>query len=84
MGNMKPEEFKEKMDLSEEVREQEIRDILQTQSFRKFSLMIKPTRNDYNNSQSINYFAQRVYDFSFKKNNNFLIQKLKAYQKASG
>ena len=43
--------------------------------------MIKPSISDYNGQQSLGFFASRVYDFSFKKNNDFAIQRLKAYQR---
>lgn len=81
MKNMTPEKFKMYLDLGDESREQEVKEQLNQLCFNSFSILIKPSVSDYNGQQSLGFFASRVYDFSFKKNNDFAIQRLKAYQK---
>lgn len=79
MGNMKPEKFKNYLDLGDESRDQEIKDQLSAFNFKQFSVMLKPSMSEYNGQQSLNFFASKVYDYSFKKNNDFLIQRLKTF-----
>lgn len=76
MGNTSAEKFKMYLDLGDESREQEIKEQLSSFYFNKFSIMLKPSMNEYNGQQSLNYFVSKVYDFSYKKNNDFLIQRL--------
>jgi replication factor A1 len=79
MGNMTADKFKHFLELSDETREQEIKDQLKSVYFKSYSVLLKPSHNEYNGQTSLSYFASKVYDFSYKKNNDFLIQRIKSY-----
>jgi len=79
MGNISPEMFQKHLEQPDELREQEIKELLLGLNFKQFSVLIKPSISDYNNISTVSYLAQKVYDFSFKKNNEFLIDRLKTY-----
>lgn len=81
MNNMTADKFKQYLDISDESREQEIKDVLGSLNFKYYSVLIKPSFNEYNGQTSISYFGTKVYEFSNKKNNDFLIERLKTYIK---
>ena len=81
MNNMTADKFKQYLDISDESREQEIKDVLGNLNFKYFSVLIKPSVNNYQGQSSISYFGTKVYEFSNKKNNDFLIERLKTYIK---
>lgn len=79
MNQMTPEKFKVYLDLNEETREQEVKDQLNKLNHSAFSVMVKPSISEYNGQESLSYFASKVFDFSYKRNNDFLIERLTAY-----
>lgn len=81
MNNMRPEKFKEYLDMKDESREQEIKDVFSSLMYKQYSVLVKPSMGEYNGQNSLNYAGTKVYDFSFKKNNDFLIDRLKKYKK---
>ena len=80
MNGMTPDKFKQYLNLGDETREQEIKELLTSLNFRQFSVLVKPSVNDYNGQQSISFFGSKVFDFSYKKSNDFLIERLKIFE----
>ena len=83
MGKMTADKFKQYLDINDESREQEVKGVLGGLNFKYFSILIKPSVNDYNGQTTISHIGTKVYEFSHKKNNDFLIQRLKSYMKKS-
>jgi hypothetical protein len=79
MKQMTPDKFKVYLDLSEESREQEVKDQLNKLNHASFSVMVKPSISEYNGQENLSYFASKVFDFSYKRNNDFLIERLTSY-----
>ena len=80
MGKMTADKFKQYLDISDESREQEIKDVIGELKFKYFSILIKPSISDYNGQTTISYMGTKTNEFSNKKCNDFLIKRLLTYQ----
>ena len=82
MGGITAKKFKtDYLSLNDDLREIEMREILNSLNFKEFSVLIRPSINEYNGNESLNFFASKAFNFSCKKNNDFLIERLNAYQR---
>lgn len=82
MGGITAEKFKtDYLSLSDDLREIEMREILNSLNFKEFNVLIRPSISEYNGNENLNFFASKAFNFSCKKNNDFLIERLNAYQR---
>jgi replication factor A1 len=81
MGNLDPAKFKaDYLDQEGDDKTQHIKDKLMAMTFKQFSFSVKPSFSEYSGSQTVSYFANRVFELSHKKSNGFLIDRIKAYE----
>ena len=81
MNNISAKDFNGILQQPDDAKEQEIKDTLGGLAFKEYSISLKPSISEYNGQMSTSYFAQRVFDFSSKKSNDFLIDRLYSYKR---